>query len=608
MKVLLLFGAVLLLGGGLLFVALRSDSPRGRGGRGPRPAAEPSAPRTEDPPPLAAPAPTPQSTPRAAAPERQSVQGESAPRPRSLYEGALIADGSPLPGASLQILRDDQVLAETSSDERGRFLLETEPTPGAILRVVARGYVQLERTLVLRPSGGSEKLGNLRLVRGRRIAGQVMDGSGRPIPDAEIRATPQNSGTDVLVSTGRSGPDGRFELPDAPPGTAVVRVRAKGFGEREVQKPAGPEPLVIQLEPGLDLRIRLVTPRGLPVPEAEVTITAQGDSRGLKRVAKSDAQGRVAFEGLGTPTWAVRATHEEYRPAGRPMRATGQEESLECIPWPAIEGDVRVSGGKAPPPGTRVHALPASAPSDRVGALVGGKEVAADGHFRLPGLRAGDWRIRAVAPGYAPSTSAPVRLGIEGDAFAGTLLLEAGGSLVFEIRVDGKPAPGAQIETLPTAPTPAQRWALANNRSPSRVIGGPDGRIVLENLPPGAFWVVALAEGCMPVGSGPHEGSRERAPAPIVIELERGARLQGTVKDPKGTPMGGATLRIVEKAGVLGFPITVACGADGRYTSAWLPAGHYTIDAFAPSEPSRRSGTEEVELAPGDQRTLDLEL
>lgn len=545
-------------------------------------------------------------------PSRQALSAGDAPDARVIYEGVVIGDGGPLPGAHLELSEGETVLAEATSDERGRFRLESRPLArSGLLRLVARGFTSLERTLEARPLGGSIMLGNLRLARGRLLAGRVLDGRGRGIADAVLSAQPMSSGTDVLIARGRSGPDGTFELSEAPPGVLQITVRAAGFGEAVVRHTPGTTPLEIRMEPGLEIRFLLVEPRGKPVEGAEVVLQSQGDPQPVRRVERSDAQGRVRFEGLGSKVWTVRMTHPDYRPAGRSqVQPQGQEERIECVPWPAIEGVVLAPGAKPPPQGTRVRALPAAAPSDRVGAIEGGKEVGPDGHFRLTGLRAGDWRIHVSAPGYAPSVSVPVKLGIDGDGFAGTIELVTGGALGFRVELEEKPLAQAEIELFSSAPSPAQLWAFATSGigTGKRVMTDARGLGNLTSLPVGPVWVAVFAEGCPPVTSGPHLVTLAPGPEPIPIRLERGVRIRGRVLGKGGAPAERAQLRIVDASGRLGFPLTLASDAEGGYTSGWLPAGRYLVEAFAAEDPTVRSGTIELALAAGEQRKLDLNL
>jgi hypothetical protein len=255
-----------------------------------------------------------------------------------------------------------------------------------------------------------------------------------------------------------------------------------------------------------------------------------------------------------------------------------------------------------------VVALPAAAPSDRVAQVEGGQELRPDGSFRLGGLRAGEWRIRVVAPGFAPTTSPPVKLGIEGDGFAGTIELQSGSRLEFVLTVERKPLAGAEIELFSTRPTPAQLWATASAKVPgNRVTSGQDGRATLANLAPGTVWAGIFAEGCPPLSSGPHVVGPTPG-QPLAVDLVRGARIRGNVLKKTGAPVARAQVRIVERDGRLGFPLILVSEPDGGYASAWLPAGHYSVEAIAPEEPTLRSGQVELDVTAGEQRRLNLEL
>jgi protocatechuate 3,4-dioxygenase beta subunit len=543
---------------------------------------------------------------------RATVEAAPVPEARATYEGTVIGDGEPLPGASIEISVRGEPLADAQTNERGRFrIVCPPPDEAALLTIRARGFVPLERTLLARMRGGTELLGNLRVIRGVRLAGRVVDGRGNGIADAEITIEPGSNGTDVLRARGRSSPDGTFEVADVPPGPVVVRARARGFGERTVEHSGQVDkPLEIQLDPGHEMRFRVITPRGEPIANAEVTILPLQAPRTNQRTARTDATGRAAFESLGTSQWNVRITHPDFKTTGRSnIEATGIEETFECQPWPGITGQVYVPSGSALPKGTRVQAMPATAPGDRMVVEGGGQPVDDDGHFHIGGLRPGDWVIRVSAPGYAPTQSAPVRLGLEGDAWAGTIELESAANLVLRITRETRPVAGALVELVSVAPTPAQLWAFQE----SRELSGPDGesdvegRVTLSDLPTGPVWALVFADGSPPFVAGPLEVVAGQTRGETV-SLPKGARVTGMVKTAEGRPCPNVQLRLTERDGVLGFPMTLVTDGNGQYTSSWLPAGHYTIEAFTNTEPTRRSGPQEFALAPGEQNEMDISL
>jgi 5-hydroxyisourate hydrolase-like protein (transthyretin family) len=609
MKLLALVALLLALGVGVFFV-LTGGSERGGGRNGRASGATPAAPRAPDAhandaaPPAKSEASAPPSS-RQAAPE--VAKGEA----RLRYEGTILGEGAPLAGAEIELWRLEQRLADVKSDERGRFKLElVAPNAATQLRIRARGYVALERTLQPKPRGGTEILGNVRLLRGQRLAGRVVDSRAAPVAGAALRVEPGAPGTDVYFAQGTSAQDGSFEIADSPPGLVEVVVRARGYGEARVTHTQG-RPLEIRLLPGVDLPLFVADPSGAGIANVEVTILAVGTAEPAQRTQATDAEGRVRFEGLSARMWSVRTLHPDFRPApGMKLTASGNEETLTLKPWPGIVGTVRTPDGGPPPAGTRVNALMAMAPGDTLGDLPGGSEVAADGSFRIGALRPADWVVRVSAPGFAPTISAPVKLLTEQDGQAGTIVLKSGGKLVLEITSGAQKIAGAEVELLHLSPSPAQVWAVHEARAGSgaaRVASDSSGRLVLDNLAPGRVWLVVCAEGYPPKSTGPHEAS-ETSSLPIPVELTRGGRARGVVRTKSGKPAVNAQLRLVERAGQLGFPLMLATDDEGRYTTAWLPPGPYTLEAFSSEDPTLRSGAKEFELSAGAQPEIDLSL
>ena len=168
----------------------------------------------------------------------------------------------------------------------------------------------------------------------------------------------------------------------------------------------------------------------------------------------------------------------------------------------------------------------------------------------------------------------------------------------------------AEVEVLYQPPSPSQVWALRELRrgqGSARPRSDDAGRLVLENLPGAELWLAVYAEGCTPRSTGPHV-AREKPSEPIRLELERGGRVHGHVRRKSGAPDAHAQLRVVEHAGLLGFPLMLATDEEGRYTTSWLPPGRYTVEAFSSEDPALRSEPREFDLAPGAEPEVDLTL
>jgi hypothetical protein len=264
--------------------------------------------------------------------------------------------------------------------------------------------------------------------------------------------------------------------------------------------------------------------------------------------------------------------------------------------------------GSRPPEGTLVQAMPASAPGDRIGSFTGGSPIRPDGGFRLGGLRPGEWTVRITAPGYATTQSPPVRLGIEGDGWAGTITLDGGGELLLSLVRGEQPVARADVEVTSREPSLAQLWALRDSEG---VLGhrlrATAGQVRFPSLPPGAVWAMIFAEGSPPSIAGPFHVVSGRA-LEQTVELDPGAQVRGHTTGPDGQPYTSVQVRVIDRKGRLGFPLTVATDPQGGYLTPWLPPGRFTVEAFSTSQPARRSGAKEVELEPGKVLELDLTL
>jgi hypothetical protein len=260
-----------------------------------------------------------------------------------------------------------------------------------------------------------------------------------------------------------------------------------------------------------------------------------------------------------------------------------------------------------------VTALPAAASGDRVTESSGGRTLAVDGTFRIPGLRPGDWSVQVRAPGYAPLRSPSIRLGPENDGWTGTLTLSPAGSLVLALTLAGQPASGAVVELLTMPPTAPQLWALrsaarAAPKAGQRVVSGPDGRVELGDIAPGEVWVAVFAAGSPPRQAGPFRIESGASAGPVALELERGGRLHGRLNDKDGRPVSTAQVRITERGAKIGFPLTVVTDAEGRWASDWIPAGRYALEAFFPGDPARHAGPVEVDVLAGEESASNLTL
>jgi hypothetical protein len=190
--------------------------------------------------------------------------------------------GSGLLGALLQ--GEAQVLRKQTNDDGefnfdrlagGRYRLVVQgPTRGA-----QRGLFSAPAPLAFELAEGERFVGlELELPAAVRIEGRLVDEAGRPIPGGAVVARPakESRGRPEAADVAE---DGTFVLGGLSPGLWNVSARADGFApaSREalkIEAEGSTEPLVLTLERGLEVTVRVTLAGGAPVEGATATLVA----------------------------------------------------------------------------------------------------------------------------------------------------------------------------------------------------------------------------------------------------------------------------------------------------------------------------------------------
>jgi protocatechuate 3,4-dioxygenase beta subunit len=231
-------------------------------------------------------------------------------------------DGQPVPGARVRAWNapafrvddhfpgpapDEEVVANAAGEFRVGSL-----GPSFTLAVDAPGLSGLEQLTGELASGAEVEGLTLTLGAARDLHGVVLAGT-EPVAQCRVDVEPEGDGNHLDPA----GPPGVFRAPppagrafsDASgvfvlPGLASRPYRVRAWHNRYVpwegrHAPGDPE-LVVQLDPGARLTGEVVSSRGGPVADAEVTICTLGDGpwpRALHQV-RSDSEGRFEAGGL----------------------------------------------------------------------------------------------------------------------------------------------------------------------------------------------------------------------------------------------------------------------------------------------------------------------
>jgi hypothetical protein len=504
-------------------------------------------------------------------------------------------------------------VVEAASRKDGHFALAL--AAGAwTLMVEAPGFATLQldrvsvpgRALVLRLEGEARSLG-----------GMVVGEGGAGEPEARVLL-----GGAALPSTreARTDAKGLFLFHGLGAGRFVVRaVAADGKRATAVRGVTIDEgtgwlpPMKLELAAGGAIAGKVVDDRGQPLAGAEVDIGST-PTDDLPEVARSDAQGAFALgplapgryrasarspghAGAGVPEIVVRAgatttielrlargaevggviVGEQARPlAGATITVTALDAGVH---------DFAVLSGRLPP-AAEAAGLPAEAlhrPGRRRAATSDER-----GRFQVADLPPGRVRIDVSASGRLPLRKDGIVLEPGRSTDLGRIELGAAIALLGRALDEaGAAVSGARIE--------ARRVGSAAGTAFSAV-AGEDGAFTLP-LPAGRWRVVAHAPGRAPAAVEPVEVGAS-SPAPIELRLAiAGATLEGSVRDPAGRGIAGATVSAFPlRAGVSAdgapapadaFPIAAArSDASGRFRLRGVPASPLYVEARHPAWPT----------------------
>lgn len=543
----------------------------------------------------------------ATAPEAPPT-GATRPAPsagRSTVRGRCVGPrGEALAGVEIECIYPP---GRTLSEADGRFVLTLEHPPApsnvALLRARAAGLGVHEHVLSVAP-GAELELDTWRLAPGVRLRGRVRDGAGAPLAGLEVRCTRAEFAGQGASTTPRgptlcstvSGPDGEFELVDAPAGALCVWAGYHGatlwVSTPPLEARAGAQIDGLELVPPRVARdtllgVRVLDPDGRPLPGARIDYrfhdrssaatgrgecdesglwTHESSSRAPHHVIASDPQGRfqavrlsnVALGVLDAPLQLAPARHvqlEVLDAGGAPLErfALRLFESLDeqLAPGVPVEPLVLLDEPSAPRPNGRVTLA--------VPAFPFVLQLEAEG---LYGNLAGPFDPERLED--------PLVVVLRGPpGISGTLTR------------DGAPLPNATV-SLHAALDPqasGARYGAALARSSSDAAG----RYTLECAQDGAYWVRVEAPQCATLDRGPLQLRARDGLAGVDFALSAGGAIAGSAAPGHGKRAEGVTI--------------VARRGDGHDRSTTTDErGAFVFEALAPGPwiVERRASADEI--------------
>jgi hypothetical protein len=136
-------------------------------------------------------------------------------------------------------------------------------------------------------------------------------------------------------------------------------------------------------------------------------------------------------------------------------------------------------------------------------------------------------------------------------------------SLLVRLRCEGKPAPGVSFNLL-----------HEETHDTNRFTTGPDGAHAVLGLPAGMYHVQVDHPDYLDASA--HRRVEADRGHEVVLELDRGARLEGKITDTSGRPLEGATIMMLKDHGPSIAPET-RTDASGDYRVQRIAAGTYEV-------------------------------
>jgi large repetitive protein len=393
------------------------------------------------------------------------------------------------------------------------------------------------------------------LAGGATIRGTVTGLPDGPRAGVNVSA----SGPRAWWGSARTGPDGRFELGGAPPGTITLRASAPDFaagttrharGSVTVAEGRGDVEAEIVFEGGASLSGR-ITRGGQALPEARVVLDdARGDPAGSGR---TDPSGAYRVEGIapGTYTASVSASQGMgERIVRRPVRIDGAASLDVDLPLASLRGVVVDGATKQPLANVLVGVFPVGEPEGRFVRAT----TDSNGRFFVEGLEPGTWDLKVRRTGYREALESAVATEAGGDA--GTIALTRGEGL--ELRV----ADGVYGIPLRFASVRAKDGTGASVLSIRVPLDG-EGRGEVTSLGPGRYTLAVASTG-------------------YATQVFEGIVVPGAPLPVALTPGGSVEIRPGEAAREKGVASLRDARGQPHPLRTWATEGHVSLPAFGP--------------------------
>jgi RNA polymerase sigma factor (sigma-70 family) len=473
------------------------------------------------------------------------------------------------------------------------------------------------------------------LGRPLKIQGSVVDPDGQPVSGAKILVGYVSESSARQATTTN---DGTFSVSGCKPGRQLVSASADGYAATttEADVSSNSAPVLLKLQRGKTLRLRVVDKSGNPIPKANIWLNTfeQGfsDPNRPKPVQVeygplTDSDGRAVWTNAPDADLAFDAAATGYqRISDIHVRPDGEEHVITLTTATVVHGTVFDETTGQPVPRFRIavgwpEANPVNGTTNGHWSTIGRFWLDFSGGsysntFEEPaigGMENPGYILKYMAEGYAPFVSRVIGAD-ERDVQLDVTLRRATGRIVTIYGPDNQPAAGADVGLV----FPGANLSLKR------------GGISRENIQAGGSLLRTDANGTFElppddaisrfIVAGP-DGFAEATPAGLpvngVVHLQAWGQLQVTCISG-GSPVSGREYDLQFEDGPsssMSFDLEAAlCKTDssGQFLASQLPPGHLALSRrhYLPSMGGMTSWTDSdkipFEIRPGETTTLNL--
>jgi RNA polymerase sigma factor (sigma-70 family) len=530
---------------------------------------------------------------------------------------------------------------ETKTDENGYWRVQriAESVVSGIGITVRGADHHATRSLVVRQFPKEEKtLRDLThfflLSRGYVVRGIVLDPSENPVAAASVLLT-DNYDTKKT----QTGVDGTFQFAGVMQGGyGVLIAMAEGFPSKRTELPieVDMKPLRVVLEPGRNLRLRLLDQSGGPVTDATARLTQSSQTqifpdvtlKALQSEMRPDAGGHVLW--TNAPAWGNRISIVADGYLEEPLIFTvadDQERPVVLVKKPVIQGRViDAQMGEPVPKFTVVFGHEEQNPILRSSRfrLTDGEDTQTEftgGAYRHEVKRRGlaivghsstpwdNFAVRFEADGYRPQVSRAIRYD-EGEVVLDIALEPAPELDVTVLDAAGQAAIGADVGFLRRG-----RILWLNRNQHLFHADSEPGDLILRSDSQGKVRIsrdpdVERIVAVNPTGYA--ETSFARLEADPVIRLEPWGKIEGRIKGASGSPYESASLTHTLDYAGLYIDLLTKADAQGRFLMTNVPPGNRTVRQSTGRYPGSIRGSlatvraVETKVVPGETTQVTL--